>query len=220
MGSGLTVTNAQAAAGTTSLQTTATVSEPATQGAPVTIHYQDSAGHRLAPDQTLSGNLGTQYRVPIAKIAGYVLARVVGEANGEFTVKSATVTMIYERLKTAATTPAAKSAPTAKTAPATKPTDRTTAPAAAERTSTPRTEPTTRAAATTTPTAARISEPTKGVEVLGKYPVRRSGAAATTDRLPQTDEQSRLDLLGVGGLILLISTATVAYGVRRQRQAR
>ncbi|QMU07839.1 DUF5776 domain-containing protein [Levilactobacillus suantsaii] len=71
---------------------------PASQ--PVTVRYHDSKGKSLAPDQHLTGALGTTYRTTPKKIAGYTLKKTTGPTTGTFTTTAQTVTYQYTAAST------------------------------------------------------------------------------------------------------------------------
>lgn len=230
VGSGGLTTTAQAASdptptGNTSLQTTATVTVPepapetptetasAAQDGTVTISYQTTTGKRLAPEKVLTGTVGHAYQVTQPKFSGYVLAKVEGTVEGEFTTTPGTVKLVYEPRRAATATPVVPTKRTASTsvpAKSTEPTEATT------RTATPRNETATRDVATPRETTTRTTSPTKGVEVLGKYPVHREASA--TQRLPQTGEAATDAFLPLMGSFLLLTTLGGA-GILKRRDS-
>ncbi|KRL94270.1 MucBP domain-containing protein [Levilactobacillus hammesii] len=69
---------------------------------PVTVHYQTTAGTKLAADEVITGSRGTAYRTKAKTIAGYVLQRVIGKPTGKLTADEQTVTYVYAKAKAAA----------------------------------------------------------------------------------------------------------------------
>lgn len=212
LGSGLLPIGAHAETTPTAastLQTSATVTVPATKGAPVTVQYRSDTGKPLAPDKTLTGDVGSHYTVTIPTFKNQVCTRVTGAVKGTFATTPSTVVLTYSPLKG---TPVTKAA-TAKTSTPVKSSVTRSMPA---RTTTPRqATPATRAATTT---SAPTTTPGKGVVVLSKTPVHRESTpksitAAATTKLPQTGTNVRTTFQAVlGGLVLGLTTLLLAVG--------
>ncbi|WP_099224069.1 MucBP domain-containing protein [Listeria costaricensis] len=69
----------------------------------VTAKYVDTNGQTLAPDEVLTGAVGTDYQTTVKEIEGYALSSVDGEAQGTFAAKNTTVTYTYETIDYALT---------------------------------------------------------------------------------------------------------------------
>lgn len=65
------------------------------QSQPVTVHYVDDQGKTLAKDQTLTGELGSDYRSEALNLTGYKLTKTPENATGKFTSNVQTVTYVY-----------------------------------------------------------------------------------------------------------------------------
>ena len=215
LGSGLLPIGAHAETtptATSTLQTSTTVTVPATKGAPVTVQYRSDTGKTLAPDKTLTGDVGSHYTVTIPTFKDQVCTRVTGAVKGTFATTPSTVVLTYSPLKG---TPVTKAAATAKTSAPVKPSVTRSTPARTTTTAPRQATPVTRAATTTSvPTTAT---PGKGVVVLSKTPVRRESTpkpiAATTTKLPQTGTNVRTTVQAfLGGLVLGVTTLLLAVG--------
>ncbi|WP_057877505.1 MucBP domain-containing protein [Levilactobacillus paucivorans] len=68
---------------------------PTESGQPVTVHYVDNDGKKLADDVTLTGKLGASYQAEELGFSGYKLASTDGQAKGTFTNNSQSVTFHY-----------------------------------------------------------------------------------------------------------------------------
>ncbi|MFC6181616.1 MucBP domain-containing protein [Lactiplantibacillus daowaiensis] len=66
-------------------------------GAPVTVHYQEASGQKLAPTETLTGNVGDTYQTQQKSFTDYTFASVTGQTSGEFTTKAQTVVYTYTK---------------------------------------------------------------------------------------------------------------------------
>lgn len=62
----------------------------------VVVHYRDSTGKTLAPDQYLKGKIGTDYITTEKNIAGYTLTTKPSNESGLFTDKLQNVTYVYD----------------------------------------------------------------------------------------------------------------------------
>lgn len=215
LGSGLLPIGAQAETTPTAastLQTSATVTVPATKGAPVTVQYRSDTGKTLAPDKTLTGDVGSHYTVTIPTFKDQVCTRVTGAIKGTFATTPSTVVLTYSPLKGAPVTKAA----TSKTSAPVKPSVTRSTPARTTATTPRQATPVTRAATTTS--APTTTTPGKGVVVLSKTPVRRSStpkpiAAAATTKLPQAGTNVRATFQAVlGGLVLGLTTLLWVVG--------
>lgn len=69
------------------------------KGANVVVCYFDEEGNTIAPDGTLVGNIGEQYKSEAKTIIGYLLKEVQGNATGTFTDQPQEVTYVYEKEK-------------------------------------------------------------------------------------------------------------------------
>ena len=67
------------------------------EGAPVTVYYQDEAGNELASAEQLSGKLDFPYSTSGKELAGWVVKEIPTNAEGLFTDKTQTVVYIYEK---------------------------------------------------------------------------------------------------------------------------
>ncbi|WP_261810179.1 MucBP domain-containing protein [Levilactobacillus humaensis] len=68
---------------------------PTESAQPVTVHYVDNDGKKLADDVTLTGKLGASYQAEELGFSGYKLASTDGQAKGTFTSNSQSVTFHY-----------------------------------------------------------------------------------------------------------------------------
>ncbi|EAC6063242.1 TPA: MucBP domain-containing protein [Listeria monocytogenes] len=64
----------------------------------VTVTYQDEQGKTIAPAETLEGDVGKAYTTEKKQIDGYDFKEVVGNATGNFTKTTQTVTYQYTKL--------------------------------------------------------------------------------------------------------------------------
>lgn len=62
----------------------------------VVVHYRDSTGKTLAPDQFLKGKVGANYTATVQNIAGYTLTTKPSNETGIFTDKLQNVTYVYD----------------------------------------------------------------------------------------------------------------------------
>lgn len=62
----------------------------------VVVHYRDSTGKTLAPDQFLKGKVGANYTATAQNIAGYTLTTKPSNETGIFTDKLQNVTYVYD----------------------------------------------------------------------------------------------------------------------------
>lgn len=62
----------------------------------VVVHYRDSTGKTLAPDQFLKGKVGANYTATAQNIAGYTLSAKPNNETGVFTDKLQNVTYVYD----------------------------------------------------------------------------------------------------------------------------
>ncbi|MCU85213.1 cell surface protein [Listeria monocytogenes] len=69
---------------------------PVKKGA-VTVHYQDEQGKTIAPTETLEGDVGKAYTTEKKQINGYAFKEVLGNATGNFTKTTQTVTYKYTK---------------------------------------------------------------------------------------------------------------------------
>ncbi|CAJ1229410.1 hypothetical protein FD38_GL002202 [Levilactobacillus zymae DSM 19395] len=63
----------------------------------IVINYQDDQGNILAPAETLTGQVGTDYTATAKTIKGYKLVTTPANATGQFTEAPQTVTFIYTK---------------------------------------------------------------------------------------------------------------------------
>ncbi|EKB1221411.1 MucBP domain-containing protein [Listeria monocytogenes] len=63
----------------------------------VTVNYQDEQGKAIAPEETLEGDAGKAYTTEKKQINGYEFKAVVGNATGNFTKTTQTVTYKYTK---------------------------------------------------------------------------------------------------------------------------
>lgn len=63
----------------------------------VTVNYQDVDGKQIAASKTLTGNVGTAYQAVQASIDGYTFKQVNGNAAGQFSDTTQTVTYVYTK---------------------------------------------------------------------------------------------------------------------------
>ncbi|EAF6699943.1 cell surface protein [Listeria monocytogenes] len=63
----------------------------------VTVHYQDEQGQAIAPKETLEGDVGKAYTTEEKQINGYDFKEVIGNATGNFTKTTQTVTYKYTK---------------------------------------------------------------------------------------------------------------------------
>ncbi|WP_125544401.1 MucBP domain-containing protein [Levilactobacillus lindianensis] len=68
---------------------------PTESAQPVTVHYVDNDGKKLADDVTLTGKLGASYQAEELGFSGYKLASTDGQAKGTFTTNQQSVTFHY-----------------------------------------------------------------------------------------------------------------------------
>ena len=69
------------------------------KGANVVVHYVDEEGVAIAPAETLTGNVGEQYKSEAKPFTGYILKEVPENATGTFTDQPQKVTYVYEKEK-------------------------------------------------------------------------------------------------------------------------
>ena len=75
-----------------------TVAAPApVKGGNVTVSYETTDGTKLAPDVTLSGNVGDTYTATQKQFEGYEFKSVTGQPTGKFTSDPQTVVFVYEK---------------------------------------------------------------------------------------------------------------------------
>ncbi|MDE3316654.1 MucBP domain-containing protein [Lacticaseibacillus zeae] len=75
-----------------------TVTAPApVKGGNVTVSYETTDGTKLAPDVTLSGNVGDTYTATQKQFEGYEFKSVTGQPTGKFTSDPQTVVFVYEK---------------------------------------------------------------------------------------------------------------------------
>ena len=65
----------------------------------VLVHFVDENGNTIVPDETLTGNVGEQYKSEAKTFTGYILKEVPGNATGKFTDQPQEVTYVYEKEK-------------------------------------------------------------------------------------------------------------------------
>ncbi|GKT02535.1 MucBP domain-containing protein [Furfurilactobacillus entadae] len=75
------------------------------QGADVTVKYVDEPGNKIAPSETLSGNVDDVYTATQKSIAGYTFKKVDGNVTGMFTEQVQTITYIYAANEEPSVTP-------------------------------------------------------------------------------------------------------------------
>ncbi|MBU5361615.1 MucBP domain-containing protein [Enterococcus raffinosus] len=63
----------------------------------VLVHFVDEEGNTLAQAETLTGNVGEQYKSEAKTITGYILKEVQGNATGKFTDQQQEVTYVYAK---------------------------------------------------------------------------------------------------------------------------
>ena len=85
-----------------------TFASPATPE-PVTVRYVDGSGATVAPDKTLTGDLGDAYTAVAADPAGYRLVTTPDNAHGTIGDQPITVTFVYEKISTSTPTPTGSS---------------------------------------------------------------------------------------------------------------
>ncbi|WP_239257174.1 MucBP domain-containing protein [Listeria ilorinensis] len=71
--------------------------EPVAQTGSVTVQYLDEEGQMLAPNETLTGEIGTSYETTAKTINGYQLEELPVNATGEYTVNPQMVTYVYKK---------------------------------------------------------------------------------------------------------------------------
>lgn len=71
-----------------------------TTSQPVTVHYVDTSGQKIAPDRTLTGDLGATYQAPVRDVPNFKLKTTPANATGRFTSVPQTVTYVYQQLLT------------------------------------------------------------------------------------------------------------------------
>ncbi len=76
-------------------------------GSPITVSYLDTSKRRLAPDISLKGKIGDDYKVTAKTIPGYIVKEVPDNATGGFTDQQQNVKFIYsvDPESTSTTTP-------------------------------------------------------------------------------------------------------------------
>ncbi|MFQ6324448.1 MucBP domain-containing protein [Lactococcus garvieae] len=65
--------------------------------APITAHYQDVDGNKIADDEVKFGNIGEDYTTEQKDIDGYTFKEVKGDTSGKFTDKAQSVTYVYTK---------------------------------------------------------------------------------------------------------------------------
>ena len=63
----------------------------------VLVHFVNENGNTIVPDETLTGNVGEQYKSEAKTITGYILKEVQGNATGTFTDQQQEVTYVYTK---------------------------------------------------------------------------------------------------------------------------
>lgn len=63
----------------------------------VLVHFVDENGNTIAQDETLTGNIGEQYKSEAKTIDGYIFKKVQGNATGKFTEQQQEVTYVYAK---------------------------------------------------------------------------------------------------------------------------
>ncbi|RXT56763.1 MucBP domain-containing protein [Lacticaseibacillus chiayiensis] len=95
-----------------------TVSKPApVKGGNVTVSYETTDGTKLAPDVTLSGNVGETYTATQKQFEGYKFKSVNGQPTGKFTSDPQKVVFIYEKQGVLPSTGGSSSSSSSSTAP-------------------------------------------------------------------------------------------------------
>ncbi|MEQ7192922.1 MucBP domain-containing protein [Enterococcus avium] len=67
------------------------------KGANVVVRYVDEEDNTIAPAETLTGNVGEQYKSEAKTITGYILKEVPENATGTFTDQQQEVTYVYTK---------------------------------------------------------------------------------------------------------------------------
>ncbi|EGO5077220.1 MucBP domain-containing protein, partial [Enterococcus faecalis] len=62
----------------------------------VKVKYVDEVGQEIAPEDTLTGNIGDQYQTQAKQVAGYVLKETPSNATGTYKEGTQTVTYVYQ----------------------------------------------------------------------------------------------------------------------------
>ena len=63
----------------------------------IVVNYQDDQGNTLAPTETQTGQVGTDYTTQAKAIVGYTLTTTPANATGQFTATAQTVTYVYTK---------------------------------------------------------------------------------------------------------------------------
>ncbi|EGO2587798.1 MucBP domain-containing protein, partial [Enterococcus faecalis] len=63
----------------------------------VKVKYVDEVGQEIAPEDTLTGNVGDQYQTQVKQVAGYVLKETPSNATGTYKEGTQTVTYVYQK---------------------------------------------------------------------------------------------------------------------------
>ncbi|WP_419155111.1 MucBP domain-containing protein [Weissella minor] len=72
-------------------------SKESEKAADVTAKYVDEDGKELTASETVSGNVGDDYKTEQKKIDGYTFKEVKGNPTGKLTDKAQTVTYVYTK---------------------------------------------------------------------------------------------------------------------------
>ncbi|WP_311049668.1 MucBP domain-containing protein, partial [Enterococcus faecalis] len=71
---------------------------------PITVNYVDKDGNQLANPETLTGQIGSEYKSNEKNIDGWGLKEIPKNSTGKFTDKKQTVTYVYEKSDSAPVT--------------------------------------------------------------------------------------------------------------------
>lgn len=186
----------------------------------LTVHHQTADGAQIAPDETVSGQVGEQYATAPVQIPGYRLVKTPANATGHLGATNDAVTYVYERLTTGGAGDQGTTAPTLPTKPtAPTPPEQPNKPGQAGTTTNTSTNPTGDGASESFShgqSAATISTPTK--QPTTPVDVAQAGVGMVRTRqqtdLPQTGERTTSSWWG---MVLLAIVGGWRIGRRRAK---